>query len=128
MKETQGYSSCQKIASSSFVIQLVRTYGELRPGSFDRLHYWAAGGKESTVEVDLLIVRGKEIVAIEIKSGVRVQESWFKGLKAACEIQGVRKRILVYRGERSFRTQDKIEVFSLEKFLSELESGSPFPG
>lgn len=106
-----------------FIIQLVRTYHSLGNELYDEIYYWGVGKKESSVEVDLLLKRGSEFVAIEVKYSSNFHESWLKGLHAIAELKGVRRRILVYRGTRDFKTSSGIEVWSLMTFCESLSKG-----
>jgi predicted AAA+ superfamily ATPase len=105
------------------IIQIIRTYQSLRNDLYDDIYYWSVGRKESSIEVDLLLMRTKEIVAIEIKSSAIYNSSWTRGLVAVSELKGVSRKILVYTGERSFKTDNGVEVYAFEKFLELLRLG-----
>jgi hypothetical protein len=45
----------------------------------------------------------------------------FKGLKAIADLKGIRRRLVVFLGERPFRTEDGIEALPIPDFLQELE-------
>jgi hypothetical protein len=51
-------------------------------------------------------------------------ESWtlrdLNGLKAIAELNGIRCRVVVFLGERPFRTEDGIDALPVEEFLREL--------
>jgi hypothetical protein len=42
--------------------------------------------------------------------------------EAIAELKGVRRRVVAFLGERSFRTEDGIEALSVRDFLHELEA------
>lgn len=71
---------------------LLRQQGEYH-GLFDEIYYWAPA--DGAFEVDFLLSRGKEFVAIEIKYGESVQPQHLRGLRATADLRGVRRRILV---------------------------------
>ncbi|MEW6219129.1 MAG: DUF4143 domain-containing protein [Thermodesulfobacteriota bacterium] len=101
---------------------LLRAYGE--PGSglglrHDGLFYWAPA--QGGTEVDFLIQRGKELTAVEVKAKDRLTSSDFKGLKAIVDLKGLGRRLIVFLGERPFRTEDGIEAMPIPSFLAELE-------
>jgi hypothetical protein len=107
-----------------WIFSLLKAYGE--PGCglglhHDSLYFWspAAGG----CEVDFLIQRGGEFIAIEVKSKETVSPRDFMGLKAIADLRGIRRRILVFMGGRPFKTTDGIEVLPIRHFLNELEAG-----
>ena len=93
-----------------WVLHLLRAHGE--DGElFDDLHYWAPHPANRT-EVDFLLRRGDELVAIEVKSRPRYHTGMLRGLRAVAELPGMSRRVLVYDGRRSFRTEDGIEVWT----------------
>jgi len=101
---------------------LLKAYGE-SGGSLglrhDGLFYWAP--TEGSTEVDFLIQRGKEFTAIEVKAKDSLASRDFNGLKAIAELKGIRRRLVVFLGERPFRTEDGIEAIPVRSFLDELE-------
>jgi predicted AAA+ superfamily ATPase len=105
-----------------FIIQLFRTYLSFWPDFYDDIYYWSTSSRDSKTEVDLLISRGSELIAIEIKSTERLQDCWFKGLRTIKELKKVTRCILLYCGERDFKTEDGIEVLGLQSFLHMLEN------
>jgi predicted AAA+ superfamily ATPase len=108
-----------------WVVSLLRAYRDYR-GLFEDWFYWAPG-KGSSVEADLLLRRGRDLVAIDIKSGRRVGESELRGLRAIGELPRVRRRLVVYRGDRRLETADGIEILPVQAFLRQVESGAIFP-
>jgi len=108
-----------------WLASLLRAYRDYK-GLFEEWSYWAPG-KGSSVEVDFLLRRSGETVCIEAKSGRRVAEGELRGLRAVAELHGVRRRIVVCRGERRLETADGIEILPVEVFLREVESGRLFP-
>lgn len=104
-----------------FVIQFVRAMRDAQKVDFDDMYYWSAG--KGSHEVDLLLTRGEELLAIEIKSANKMQNDMFGGLSAISELPKVKRRILVYLGERSFVHESGVEVFTFEKFAEEVARG-----
>lgn len=103
---------------------LLRAYGDPLAGlgrRYDLLSYWApsTGG----TEVDFLIQRDNEFVAIEVKAKPRLDPRDFVGLKAIAELPGIRRRVVVFLGERPFRTSDGIDALPVAAFLDELAEG-----
>ena len=60
---------------------------------------------------------------IEAKAGRRFKPEMLKGLRAIAALAGVRRRILVYGGTDSWRTDDAIEVMATPRFGAEVTSG-----
>lgn len=92
-------------------------------GLFDDWFYWSSHGSGPAVEVDFLLRQGKRFVAVEAKAGRRFKAEMLKGLQRIAELSGVKRRILVYGGADSWRTDDGIEVMSLAGFNRELGKG-----
>ncbi len=90
------------------VAQLIRAYKDYR-NLCDACFYWATAARTST-EVDFLLKRGEEFVAVEVKSGGAFTESWCKGLRALANLQGLRRRIVVYPEGPELRTSDGIDI------------------
>ena len=88
--------------------------------------YWAAG-KGSKVEVDFVLRRGRDLVAIEVRSGQKVFDADLRGLRAIAELPEVRRRVVVFRGERKQKTADGIEMLPVGAFLSDLERSTLLP-
>jgi len=108
-----------------WVATLLRAYGDPVTGlrkRYDSLAYWAppSGG----VEVDFLARRGRRLVAVEVKAKQTLSSRDFTGLKAIGELDQVVRRILVFLGERPFRTNEGVDALPVREFLDELESGN----
>ena len=104
---------------------LLRCYAEER-SLFDDLYYWAPA-QARQIEVDFLLQRGRELLAIEVKTSPRLQPAQLAGLAAIAELPNVARRILVYGGARRLRTPAGIEVWPLVNFLAALEQGKLWP-
>ncbi len=103
-----------------WVAALLRAYRDYRR-LFDDWHYWAPSEAHQT-EVDFLLVRDHEIVAIEVKAAATFSESAVRGLRAIAGLKGLGRRILVYGGQRELRTADGIEVLPLARFVEQVET------
>ena len=108
-----------------WVLHLLRAHGE-EGGLFDELHYWAPHPANRT-EVDFLLRRGGELAAIEVKSQPRYHTGMLPGLRAIAELPGVVRRVLVYGGERCFRTGDGIDVWSTARLHQALAENALWP-
>ena len=108
-----------------WIASLLRSYRDYRD-LFDEWAYWAPV-KPSKVEVDFLLRRDDQLVAIEAKCQSKISQRTFVGLRAVESLKGLRRRILVYLGERRLKTEDGIEVLPLRSFLDLIESGELFP-
>jgi predicted AAA+ superfamily ATPase len=102
---------------------LLKAYGE--PGSglglrHDGLFHWAP--TEGGSEVDFLVQRGKEFTAIEVKAKETLSSRDFVGLKAIADLKGIRRRVVVFMGDRPFRTEGGIDALPIRDFLHELEA------
>jgi predicted AAA+ superfamily ATPase len=102
---------------------LLKAYGE--PGCglglrHDGLFHWAP--TEGKTEVDFLIQRGRAFTAIEVKAKEKLSSRDLIGLKAIAELKGIRRRVVVFMGDRPFQTEDGIEALPVHDFLQELEA------
>ena len=94
------------------------TYGDI-----DDIFYWSPAEAIKT-EVDFLLVRGKEKIAIEVKATEKIRPEHFVGLRAISALQGMKRKILVYWGARNRITQDGIEVHGFDSFVKLLKKRS----
>jgi predicted AAA+ superfamily ATPase len=104
------------------VAQTLRAYQDYR-GICDEICYWSTAGGSRT-EVDFLLIRGGEMVAVEAKSGRNFTEAWCKGLRAISQVRPVKRRIVVYPRGPVLRTQDGIDVFPFEHLAGVLAQNS----
>lgn len=104
-----------------WIAQLLRAYADYRD-LCDEIAYWQPAEAKQT-EVDFVLRRGSEIVAIETKASRRWRPEFAKGLRAIAELPEVSRRIVVYLGSRTLRMDDGVEVLPLERFLDDLAAG-----
>ncbi len=95
-------------------------------GLFDEIFYWAPAQARQT-EVDFLLRRGKDHLALEIKAGSRFSTPQLAGLRAIADLPRLRRRVLVNLGDRSLKTSDGIEVWPLGRFLTAVADGTLWP-
>ena len=107
-----------------WVLGLLRAHNE-HQRIYDDIGYWAAA--ESSAEVDFVLTRDREHLAIEVKASERYNTAMLKGLRAIAELTGLARRILAYRGQRAFRTEDGIDVWPLEDLNEALQSDRLWP-
>ena len=70
-----------------------------------------------------MLRQGKQFIAIEAKAGRRFKPEMLAGLQAITALPGVTRRILVYGGDDSWRTDDRIEVQSADTFVKVVAQG-----
>jgi predicted AAA+ superfamily ATPase len=107
------------------VAGLLRAYRDYRE-VFEDWGYWAVG-QGSGVEVDFVLRRDRDVVALEVRAGSKVFETDFRGLRALAELPRLRRSILVYGGDRRQKTADGIEILPLSALLQDLQTGRLFP-
>lgn len=105
-----------------WVLSLLRAYDDAH-GLFDDIRYWAS----ANVEVDFLLLRGKEALALEAKSTPRIGPRHLTGLQAIRDLPGTVRRILVYAGREERLTEDGIEIWPVESLVQRLESNALWP-
>jgi hypothetical protein len=71
--------------------------------------------------------RGKDYLAIEMKSSSRYSTSQLSGLRAITELPRVVRRVLVYLGGQRLKTEDGIEVWPIETFFDAVAANRLWP-
>ena len=107
-----------------WLLGLLRAHAEEQP-IFDSIHYWAPA--ESNTEVDFLLRRDSEYLAIEAKASKRYNTALLKGLRAIEVLPGLVRRVLVHDGSRAFRTEDGIDVWPVKRFVEALQTDGLWP-
>ena len=127
VKKQVGAVSSEEAGSlfEGWIHTLLRAYGDTGP-LFDQIAYWAPAETRS-VEVDFLLQRGGEHLALEVKAGARFSPAWLSGLTAIGDLPRLARRVLVYTGTRELRTPEGIEVWPLAKLLTALAEGTFWP-
>lgn len=92
---------------------------------YDDIAYWAPA--QSQTEVDFVLSRDGEHLAVEVKSARRYHTSMVRGLRAVADLPGLTRRILVYTGPHVFRTNDGIEVWPLGTFHQAMAKNRLWP-
>jgi len=108
-----------------WVLNLLRAYAQ-RDEIYDEVYYWASahGGN---VEVDFLLQRGNDYMAIEAKSSQKYSSSHLVGLRAIADLPRVVKRVLVYTGNRALTSQEGILIWPAEKFADAVATRTLWP-
>lgn len=104
------------------LLRIHNDYAEL----FDEWFYWVPAEAART-EVDFLLRRGREWLAIEAKSGQRAGPDERRGLRAINGLPGLVRRILVFRGPRRLRTSDGLDVWPVATLLDALANDRLWP-
>lgn len=107
-----------------WVYGLLRAHNETQE-IFDAIAYWSP--TESDAEVDFLLTRGNEHLALEVKASTVYNTTMLKGLRAIEGLTGLKRRILVYNGTRDFQTEDGIHVWPFAYFHESLASDRLWP-
>ena len=92
---------------------------------YDHIGYWAP--TESRTEVDFVLTRDGEHLAIEVKATGRYNTTMLKGLRAIADLPRLARRILVYDGPRSFRTSEGIDIWPFDRFHHALADDHLWP-
>lgn len=108
-----------------WIAVLLRIYGEYR-GLYEDCFYWSPSESHAT-EVDFLLRRGREYLALEIKSTKQLASPHFSGLRAIADLKSVVRRILVYTGARRLETEDGVRVYPVETFVEALAENTLWP-
>ena len=108
-----------------WVLTLLRAHNG-RASLFESIAYWAPAQARQT-EVDFLLRRGREYLALEVKAQTRFSTPQLAGLRAIGDLPHLARRVLVYLGDRKLRTEDGIEIWPLDAFLSAVANGKLWP-
>jgi len=108
-----------------WVLTLLRAYAA-EGTLYDDIHYWSPTQARRT-EVDFLLRRGSELLALEVKSSRRFSRSWLSGLTAIGELERVARRAIVYSGSERLETDEGIEVWPVDSFVERLDAGRLWP-
>jgi predicted AAA+ superfamily ATPase len=108
-----------------WVHTLLRVYGEERE-LFDDIHYWSPLQARG-LEVDFVLRRGRELLAVEVKAATKYSRSQLGGLKAIGELPDVVRRILVYGGTDRLAVADGVEVWPIQHLVEMLADDRLWP-
>ena len=108
----------------SWVATTLRTHAEVQE-LYDDLFHWAP--HQSAIEVDFLLRRGRELLAIEVKAADRYHTGLLKGLRQLEDLPGLVRRALVYTGSRPFRSADGIDIWPAQQFAATVAAGELWP-
>ena len=108
----------------TWVLTTLRAHAETQE-LYDRLSYWAP--HQSQAEVDVLLQRERDFLAIEVKSTERYHSGLLKGLRALDPLPRLARRVLVYTGRRSFVSSDGIDVWPAGRFAAAVAEGRLWP-
>lgn len=99
-------------ALETLVLQHLRALNDLKRWEY-QISYWRT---RTHAEVDFVLYGPRGLVAIEVKSGSRVRETDFSGLKTFSEDYPEAECILLYTGSREYQ-HDGIAIRCVEPFL-----------
>jgi len=108
-----------------WILSVLRAHNE-PSGLFEDIAYWAPAQARQT-EVDFLLRRGRDSLALEAKSSSRFSSALLSGLRAIGPLDRLVRRILVYLGDRRLRTEEGIEVWPLQVFLDAVAHDKLWP-
>jgi len=101
------------------IAQLLRAYKDYH-NICEEIYYWSSAEAKQT-EVDFLLKRGKELIAIEVKAKTDVSSRDYRGLKVIKELPNVKRRIVVYMGKFIRKTEQGIEIWPFDFFCKNLK-------
>lgn len=87
----------------------------------DEIFYWSPA-EAKTTEVDFLVQKGKDLIAIEVKATSNLRPEYLRGLKAIGDLKSVKRKIIVYLGKDDRMADDNIEIMTFSTFVSALKA------
>lgn len=108
-----------------WVLGLLSAYAAERELA-EEISYWAPA-ESARLEVDFLLRRGREFLAIEVKHRTHLPAASTRGLDAVADLAGVRRRILVHTGTRRMKTESGVEIWPVVTFLDALRTNQLWP-
>lgn len=93
---------------------------------YDDIAYWSPAQSAAT-EVDFVVRRGRDYLALEVKHQTRMGPDLLTGLRAIAELPRLVRRIAVYRGRQPLKTQDGIDVWPFDRFADAVGRGDLWP-
>lgn len=93
---------------------------------YDDIAYWSPA-QGSATEVDFVLRRGREHLAVEVKHQTRTGPDLLVGLRAIADLPRLTRRVVVYRGRQSSRTEDGIDVWPFDRFVEAVSQGTIWP-
>jgi uncharacterized protein len=116
LKQRRGEPSNEEFGHllEGFIFMLLRAYQQ-KNDLYDAVNYWSPAETKMT-EVDFLLSRGKEKIAIEVKAKEKWAITDLKGLQAISDLKGLKRKILVTLGGRKAKLDSGIEVFPFSAF------------
>jgi len=108
-----------------WIAMLLRIYSEYR-GLSEECFYWAPSESYAT-EVDFLLRRGNEYLALEVKATKNIASAHLNGLRAITGLKGLVRRIMIYTGARRMKSEEQIDIYPIDVFLETLAENTLWP-
>ena len=107
------------------VLTMLRAHN-LNGALYDDIAYWSPAQAGAT-EVDFVLRRGREYLALEVKHQSRTGPELLTGLRAIAQLPKLARRIAVYRGRQTLLTEDGIDVWPFERLVEAVAGGTLWP-
>src|SRR5262249_19871825 len=108
-----------------FVLTVLRAHNA-REVLYEDIGFWAPAQARLT-EVDFLLRRGRDYLAIDVAAQPRHDRTQLAGLRAIHGLPRLVRRVLIYLGEESLRTDDGIHVWPVRDWLAAVAGGRLWP-
>lgn len=99
----------------TFILNELRAYIEYQAPGSELYYYRTAAG----LEVDFILVKGDEIIAVEVKSSQKWRSEYNRGLKELAKGKNNIKLYGIYRGQNKLKF-DELIVYPVKEFLEAL--------
>lgn len=105
-----------------WIANLLRIYS-LHKDLYDTCYYWSPAEAKQT-EVDFLLEKQDQYLALEVKSQEHISSEHLVGLRAIQKLKNIKKRVLVYTGDKTLRTAEGVDVYPVTEFLKKIAAGT----
>ena len=114
----------RKSLLEGWMLGVLRTHNDYQ-GLYDHIAYWTSARSVNTVE--FLITRNEEHLAIAVQDVDEYTPEAFKGLHSIAKLTGLTRRVAVYTGSETRKTDDGVEVWPVEIFGEALANSDLWP-
>ncbi|MEZ4705426.1 MAG: ATP-binding protein [Bdellovibrionota bacterium] len=100
------------------IYHILCAWKEYRPMFFDSIYYWKSHSSKQQ-EVDFILEKDKDLIAIEVKAKDKIFKKDLNGLKAFSNLHPVKEKKIIYLGKEKQKIED-IDILPFQDWLGDL--------